>query len=111
MLFRSYEAELDHFHELEQKYHVHLEREAVELSADEETLLANWLFEGIRFSGNTGITDLYKAAIEMEIRTRDHFRKMSLTLTPGIERDLCAELAAEEDEHVALLMGELEQIQ
>jgi rubrerythrin len=110
VLERMYEAELDHFHELEQKYHVHLEREAVELSADEETLLANWLFEGIRFNGSTGISDLYKSAIEMEIRTRDHFRKMALTLPAGIERDLCAELAAEEDEHVALLMGELEQI-
>jgi len=54
---------------------------------------------------------LYRAAIEMEVRTRDHFRKASLELPPGMERDLCAELAAEEDEHVALLMGELEQIQ
>jgi rubrerythrin len=111
VLERMYEAELDHFHELEQKYHVHLERQAVELSQDEETLLANWLFEGIRFNDSTGIADLYRSAIEMEVRTRDHFRKMAQELPPGIERDLCAELAAEEDEHVALLTGELEQIQ
>jgi rubrerythrin len=110
VLERMYEAELDHFHELEQKYHVHLDREAVELSQDEETLLANWLFEGIRFSADTGIADLYRAAIEMEVRTRDHFRKFARDLPPGLERDLCAELAAEEDEHVALLTGELEQL-
>jgi rubrerythrin len=110
VLERMYEAELDHFHELEQKYHVHLEREAVELSGDEEKLLANWLFEGIRFHDSTAIADVYRSAIEMEIRTRDHFRQMAQNLPPGIERDLCAELAAEEEEHVALLMGELEQI-
>jgi len=111
VLERMFEAELDHLYELEAKYHVHLEREAVELSEDEEKLLGNWLFEGIRFDDHTGIADLYKAAIEMEIRTRDHFRKFARELPPGIERDLCAELAAEEDEHVALLLGELEQIQ
>ena len=84
--------------------------EIVELSQDEETLLANWLFEGIRFSAETGIADLYRAAIEMEVRTRDHFLKFAQVLPNGLERDLCAELAAEEDEHVALLLGELEQL-
>jgi hypothetical protein len=46
----------------------------------------------------------------MERRTRDHFRKLASGLPPGLEKDLCGELAAEEDEHVALLEGELEQI-
>ena len=111
VLERMYEAELDHLHELEQKYHVHLDRRVVELSADEDALLSNWLFEGIRFDDQTAIADLYKSAIEMETRTRDHFRRFARELPPGLERDLCAELAAEEDEHVALLAGELEQIQ
>jgi len=110
VLERLYEAELDHLHELEEKYHAHLDREAVELSADEQALLSNWLFRGIYVTEDSGIADLYRAALEMERRTRDHFRKLASELPPGLEKDLCGELAAEEEEHVALLEGELEQL-
>jgi rubrerythrin len=110
VLERLYEAELDHLHELEEKYHAHLDREVVDLSSDEEHLLSNWLFEGIRISEDSGIADLYQEALEMERRTRDHFRKLARQLPAGLEQDLCEELAAEEDEHVALLEGELEEI-
>ena len=110
VLERLYEAELDHLHELEEKYHAHLDREVVELSSDEQLLLSNWLFRGIRISSDTGIADLYQEALEMERRTRDHFRNLAQGLPAGLEKDLCEELAAEEDEHVALLEGELEQI-
>ena len=110
VLERLYEAELDHLHELEEKYHAHLDREVVELSADEQTLLSNWLFRGIHLADASGIADLYRAALEMERRTRDHFRKLASDLPPGLEKDLCGELAAEEEEHVALLEGELEQL-
>ena len=48
VLERLYEAELDHLHELEEKYHAHLDREVVELSSDEDKLLSNWLFRGIQ---------------------------------------------------------------
>jgi len=110
VLERLYEAELDHLHELEEKYHAHLDREVVDLSANEQNLLSNWLFRDIRVSEDTGVADLYRQALEMERRTRDHFRKLALDLPAGLERDLCAELAAEEEEHVAMLEGELEQI-
>jgi rubrerythrin len=110
VLERLYEAELDHLHELEEKYHAHLDREVVELSSDENHLLSNWLFRGIRIMEDSGITDLYQQALEMERRTRDHFRELAKGLPPGLERELCEELAAEEDEHVALLEGELEEI-
>jgi len=110
VLERLYEAELDHLHELEEKYHAHLEREVVELSADENALLANTLFRGIYVTESSGIADLYRAALEMERRTRDYFRKLAADLPTGLEKDLCAELAAEEEEHVALLEGELEQL-
>jgi rubrerythrin len=110
VLERLYEAELDHLHELEEKYHAHLDREVVELSANEQNLLSNWLFKGIEVTETSGIGDLYRAALEMERRTRDHFRKLAGELPAGLEKDLCGELAAEEDEHVALLEGELEQI-
>ena len=108
VLERLYEAELDHLHELEEKYHAHLDRDVVELSADKEKLLSNWLFQGIKV--DTGVADLYRSALEMERRTRDHFRKLARELPAGLEKELCNELAAEEEEHVALLEGELEQI-
>src|SRR4051812_45926691 len=106
VLERLYEAELDHLHELEEKYHAHLDREVVELSRDEEKLLSNWLFKGIEVTAASGVRDLYRIALEMEIRTRDHFRKLARQLPAGLEKDLCAELGAEEEEHVALLQGE-----
>ena len=109
MLERLYEAELDHLHELEEKYHAHLDREVVELSSSEQHLLASWLFRGIQLD-TAGIGGLYRAALEMERRTRDHFQKLSEALPEGLERDLCRELAAEEEEHVAMLEGELEQL-
>ena len=110
VLERLYEAELDHLHELEEKYHAHLDRETVELSADHDKLLANWLFEGIKLDEQTGVKELYQVALEMERRTRDHFRKLAGELPAGLEKELCGELAAEEEEHVALLEGELEQL-
>src|SRR5579871_939614 len=102
VLERLYEAELDHLHELEEKYHAHLDREVVELSKDEEKLLSNWLFKGIQVTAESGVADLYQIALEMEKRTRDHFKKLVRELPSGLEKDLCAELAAEEEEHVAL---------
>jgi len=110
VLERLYEAELDHLHELEEKYHAHLDREVVELSSNEQLLLSNWLFRGIRLTADSGVRELYQAALEMERRTRDHFRRLAADLPAGLEKDLCGELAAEEEEHVALLEGELEQI-
>jgi rubrerythrin len=110
VLERLYEAELDHLHELEEKYHAHLDREVVELSLDEQKLLSNWLFRGIRLSEESAVQDMYQVALEMERRTRDHFRKLANDLPAGLEKDLCLELAAEEEEHVALLETELEQI-
>ena len=110
VLERLYEAELDHLHELEDKYHAHLDREVVELSASEQNLLANWLFQGISLTEDSGILDLYKAALEMEVRTRDHFSKLATELPDGLEKDLCEELASEEDEHIAMLETEMEQL-
>jgi len=105
-----YEAELDHLHELEEKYHAHLDRSVVELSSDEQNLLSNWLFRGIQVTEDSGVVELYQAALEMERRTRDHFKKLAREVPPGLEAELCEELAAEEEEHVAMLETELEQI-
>jgi rubrerythrin len=77
-----YESELDHLHEREEKYDAHLDREVVDLSGQEETLLSIWLFRGIR--ATSGVADLYGAALEMERRTRDHFRKLARSLRAGL---------------------------
>jgi len=110
VLERLYEAELDHLHELEEKYHAHLDRSVVELSADEDRLLSNWLFQGLRVTEDSGVRDLYRIALEMETRTRDHFRNLARSLPAGLEKEVCEELAAEEEEHVALLAGEIDQL-
>jgi rubrerythrin len=104
-----YEHELDHLHLLEERYHAHLDRSVVDLAPDAEQLLANWLFRDINLSDDTAAAALYEAAISMERRTRDHFRQRAGELPEGLEKDLCLELAAEEEEHVAML--ETEQVQ
>src|ERR1051325_1229573 len=91
VLERLFEAELDHLHELEEKYHAHLEREVVELYADEENLLSNWLFQGIWVTADSVVADLYQAALEVERRTGDHFKKLARPLPAGLEKDLCGE--------------------
>ncbi len=109
LLERLYEAELDHLHELEEKYHAHLDRAVIDLSPSEEKLLSDALFSGLSLEG-ASIRELYGAALEMEKRTRDHFRKLAASLPDGLERELCLELASEEEEHVAMLETEIEQL-
>jgi rubrerythrin len=105
-----YEAELDHLHELEEKYHAHLDRETLDLTPAAEKLLAESLFQDLSLPGTATLTGLYQAAIEMERRTRDHFRTFAAQLPDGLEKDLCLELASEEDEHIAMLETEMDQL-
>ena len=109
VLERLYEAELDHLHELEEKYHAHLDREVVELSANEETLLANWLFKGIS-RGRRRARTLPRRRSRWRSGRATTSRSWREELPDGLEKDLCRELASEEEEHVALLEGEMEQI-
>jgi glutamate synthase (NADPH) small chain len=102
VLEQLYESELDHLHELEAKYHAHLDPAVIDLSADAEKLLAGWLFRDINLGDDTSISGLYQAAIAMERRTRDHFQALAAKAA-GLERELYLELAAEEEEHVAML--------
>jgi len=53
------------------------------------------------------VKDLYEVALEWSAAPRS-LRKLAGDLPAGLEKDLCGELAAEEEEHVALLEGELE---
>ena len=110
VLERLYEAELDHLHELSEKYHAHLDSSVTEMSPDAEKLLSDWLFRDLAVSDDASILRLYQSALEMESRTRDHFRKLAGELPEGLEKELCQELASEEDEHIAMLETEMEQI-
>ena len=47
----------------------------------------------------------------MERRTRDRFLTHAAALPPGPQREIYRELAAEEEEHVAILEGERAQFQ
>lgn len=111
VLERLYEAELDHLHELSEKYHAHLDAAVTDISPDAEKLLSGWLFRDLNVSDDDSIQRLYQSALEMECRTRDHFRAMAAELPEGLEKELCLELASEEDEHIAMLETELEQVE
>ena len=105
-----YQKEVDHLHHLQERYHAHLDDEVLNLRPDADTILADELFEGIDLADpKGGPTGLYDKAIEMEKRTREHFRRLAAALPEGSEKEICLELAAEEEEHVALLETEREQ--
>ena len=105
-----YETGLDYLHELEEKYQVYMDRDMVELASDEEKLLSDWPFQGIRVDANSEVADLYQVALGAEHRAREHFQQLAIRHPDGLENELCRELAAEEDEHIAMLETELEQI-
>jgi hypothetical protein len=110
VLEHLYETGLDHLYELEERYHVHLDWEMVDLASNEEKLLSDWPFRGIRVKQDAGVADLYKVALETEQRAREHFRQLASQFPVGLENELCREVAAEEDEHLAMLQTELEQL-
>lgn len=107
-----YRHEVDHLMTLQERYHVHLDRSVLDLTPDEDALLADDLFEGMDPSDPVqGPPGLYDRAILMEKRTRNHFQKLADGLAEGPEREICLELAAEEEEHVALLEAERAQFE
>ena len=102
-----YHHEVDHLRTLQERYHTHLDEEVLNLRPDADALLRDRLFQGIDLTDpRSGPLGIYDRAIEMERRTRDHFRRLSSALPPGPEKDVCLELAAEEEEHVAILETE-----
>ena len=111
VLERLYEAELDHLHELNEKYHAHMDAAEIDITPQAEKLLEGWLFEGLDVTDQAGLTGLYDSALKMEQRTRDHFRKLAHELPDCLERDLCLELASEEEDHIAMLETEMAQVE
>lgn len=112
VLTQLYQHELDHLHTLQERYHTHLADDVLKLRPESDALLADELFQGIDLTDpRGGPLALYDRAIEMERRTLVHFEKLAKSLPAGMERDVCQELAAEEEEHVAMLETERAQFE
>jgi glutamate synthase (NADPH) small chain len=110
VLEEMYLKEEDHLNELEQKYHVHLDPDLRELPDAAAKVVSGWIFEGIDFSDSEGhVLQVYDKAIAMEKRTRDRFLAHAEALPSGPQKEIYRELAAEEDDHVAILETEREQ--
>ena len=107
LLEDMYLKEKEHIAELESKYHVHLDAELLDPSREAGQGLTGWLFEGIDFEDAEGhVLGVFDKAIEMERRTRDRFLARAQSLPPGPQKELYRELAAEEEDHVAMLETE-----
>jgi rubrerythrin len=111
VLEEMFHKEEDHLVDLEEKYHVHPDENPREMTPDAEKIYASWIFEGINFSDGDHVLELYDKAIALERRTRDHFQARAAELPDGPERELYRELAAEEEDHVAILETEREQFE
>jgi glutamate synthase (NADPH/NADH) small chain len=107
VLDELYHMEEDHLAELEEKYHVHLDPEVRRPPDGTDELLARWIFRGIDFQdAERHVLAVYDQAITMERRTRDHFQARAESLDAGPQREIYRELAAEEEDHIAMLETE-----
>jgi len=95
------EMERGHLENLAEKYHAHLEAHPAQASHPK---LRQIILEGIEeVPTQDRLVTLYGRAIEMERRARAFFLRQVEALKEGLEREIYRELAAEEDEHIALL--------
>jgi rubrerythrin len=95
------EMEREHLEHLAQKYHAHIE---VDPTLKPHPKIRQILLEGIEaVPAQDRLVTLYERSIEMERRARAFFLQQVEALQEGVEREIYRELAAEEDEHIALL--------
>ncbi len=95
------EMEREHLENLAEKYHAHLE---IDPGQTPHPKIRQIMLEGIEdVPPRDRLVTLYERAIEMERRARAFFLKQVESLGDGLEREIYRELAAEEDEHIALL--------
>jgi glutamate synthase (NADPH/NADH) small chain len=102
------EMEREHLENLAEKYHAHLEADPGQTPHPK---IRQIILEGIEGApspeagspAEDHLVTLYERAIEMERRARAFFLQQVEALEEGLEREIYRELAAEEDEHIALL--------
>lgn len=95
------EMEREHLENLADKYHAHIEMDA--RLAPHPKIRQIILDEIEEVPTADRPLALYARAIEMERRARAFFLQQVDGLEEGLEREIYRELAAEEDEHIALL--------
>jgi len=99
-----YYKEEEHLNSLEEKYHLHSPLDLRQLPGEDEDIVFRFIFHGIDFKDMEGhILKVYDRAMAMEKRTRNRFLTHANTLPPGPQKELYKELAAEEEDHVAIL--------
>ena len=104
-----YHKEEEHLKTLEEKYHLHPVLDLRQLPGEDEDIVFRFIFHGIDFKDMEGhILQVFDRAIAMEKRTRNRFLTHAETLPAGSQKDLYKELAAEEEDHVAILETERE---
>jgi rubrerythrin len=102
------EMERGHLENLAEKYHAHLEGDPVRVP---HPRIRQIMLDGIEGApspeagspARDRLVTLYGRAIEMERQARAFFLQQVEALEEGLEREIYRELAAEEDEHIALL--------
>ena len=102
------EMEREHLEHLADKYHAHLEvAPGFTPTPKIRQIIFDRLEEAPSSEAGSPAQDrllaLYERAIEMERRARAFFLQQVEGLAEGVEREIYRELAAEEDEHIALL--------
>ena len=99
--------EAEHFRELSDKYHLDLDERVLEPTAEVDAKIESELFAGIDLHVSDPLRSIYEKALELERRTHRFFAGRAAALPDGPEREVCRELAAEEEEHIALIETEL----
>jgi rubrerythrin len=95
------EMEREHLESLADKYHAHIEMDP---DPTPHPKIRQIILEHIdEIPDQDRLLALYGRAIEMERRARAFFLSQVERLPQGVEREIYRELAAEEDEHIALL--------
>lgn len=102
------EMEREHLENLADKYHAHIEMDArLTPHPKIRQIILGKIGEAPSPEAGSPAPDrllaLYERAIEMERRARAFFLQQVEGLEEGLEREIYRELAAEEDEHIALL--------
>jgi rubrerythrin len=100
------DREREHLDELVRKYHLRLDDALVTGTPQLDRELDRSMFGDLADAGDD-IPAIYERALQMERRALAFFRARAAECPPGRERELYRELAAEEDEHIALLESEL----
>lgn len=95
------EMEKEHAEELSQKYHIDL---GPNVFVETEKRMSEPFFEALGFfPSSVSVEHLYECAIKLEKRAHDFFLRRAESMPEGREKNLYLELAAEEEEHIALL--------